>query len=99
MLSEQINNLHLIYTVLGRKFFTIKKIHTKNEVMKPTANLLFSIIFVGHRQFKPDATECVVSTSGLYHQSANSLDSDQGRLNVGPDLGPKCLQRSSGGSE
>ena len=58
--------------------------------MKPTANILFSILFVGHRQFKPDAT---------YHHSANSLDPDQARLNVGPDLGPTCLQRLSGGSK
>ena len=28
---------------------------------------------------------------------SNSLDLDQARLNVGPDLGPSCLQRLSGG--
>ena len=29
------------------------------------------------------------------HQSVNSLDLDQARLFVGPDLGPNCLHRLS----
>ena len=28
---------------------------------------------------------------------SNSLDSDQARLSVGPDLGPNCLQKLSAG--
>ena len=30
-----------------------------------------------------------------YNQSVNSLDPDQDRSFVGPDLGPKCLQKLS----
>ena len=30
-----------------------------------------------------------------YHQGVNSLDPDQARHFVGPDLAPKCLQRLS----
>ena len=30
---------------------------------------------------------------------SNSLDSDQARLFVGPDLGPNCLQRLSAGDD
>ena len=31
----------------------------------------------------------------LRYKSVNMLDPDQDQLNVGPDLGPNCLQRLS----
>ena len=87
MLSEQIINLHLQIIYCSGKNFLYCAIHKwtsankedshKNWDVKPTANLLFSILFVGHRQFKPDAT---------YHHSANSLDPEQARLTVGPQI-------------
>ena len=75
MLSEPIINLHLQLIYCSGKNFLYRAIHKwtsankedshKNWGVKPTANLLFSILFVWHRQFKPEAT---------YHHSANNLN-------------------------
>ena len=55
------------------------------------------IFFLSSVDFFFKLTFPKTSFRNTYHQSVkpNSLDSDQARHFVGPDLGPNCLQRLS----
>ena len=67
------NILFFLYCAIHKWTSAHKEDSHKNWGVKPTSILLFSILFVRHRQFKPDATECVVSTIIVQFGSRSGL--------------------------
>ena len=71
----------------SRKKQKMMSTHSNNQHFQLFACCAIFLIFL--------SSAAVFSKLGTLLECKNSLDQDQARQNVGPDLGPNCLQRAA----